>query len=66
MESSSEKAGKSDITSETHIEKFVHRFYSKVEEDDRLGYIFNDHVAVDWEKHLPKMVEFWSQMLSKF
>lgn len=54
---------KTDITSDADIKQFVHRFYSKVEQDDRLGYIFNDHAGVDWDTHLPKMVDFWSNLL---
>jgi hemoglobin len=34
-----------------------------VEEDERLGYIFNDYAQVDWDTHLPKMVDFWSNLL---
>lgn len=59
----SKQTEKPDISSDADIRKFVHRFYSKVEEDERLGYIFNDHAEVDWEKHLPKMVDFWSNLL---
>ena len=54
---------KSDIETEEDIRSFVHRFYDKVREDERLGYLFNDHAEVDWEHHLPKMVDFWSNLL---
>jgi len=54
---------KTDIRDKEDIRKLVYSFYDKVREDDRLGYIFNDVAEVDWETHLPKMVEFWSKML---
>lgn len=52
-----------DIRNDADIKKLVHAFYSKVEQDERLGYIFNDIADVDWDHHLPKMVDFWSNLL---
>ena len=52
-----------DIQNDQDIKTFVHAFYSKVEKDERLGYIFNDYAKVDWEEHLPNMVDFWSNIL---
>jgi hemoglobin len=52
-----------DICTDGDIEKLVHRFYAKVQQDDRLGYIFNDFAHVNWDTHLPKMVDFWSNLL---
>lgn len=54
---------KEEIQSEKDIKTLVHAFYAKVEKDERLGYIFNDVAQVDWDEHLPKMVDFWSKML---
>lgn len=53
----------SDIKNDKDIEKLVHTFYGKVQEDERLGYIFNDFAEVDWDNHLPKMVDFWSNLI---
>lgn len=53
----------SDIKNDKDIEKLVHTFYGKVQEDERLGYIFNDFAKVDWDNHLPKMVDFWSNLI---
>lgn len=44
------------------IHEFVHLFYDRVREDEKLGPIFNEHVH-DWDTHLDKMVRFWSSML---
>lgn len=52
-----------DIRNDEDITTLIHAFYGKVEEDERLGYIFNDHAQVDWDDHLPKMVDFWSNIL---
>ncbi len=52
-----------DIRNEEDITTLVHAFYAKVEEDERLGPIFNEVADVDWDEHLPKMVGFWSKML---
>lgn len=52
-----------DIRNEKDIKKLVHAFYDKVQKDERLGYIFNDVAEVDWDSHLPNMVDFWSNLL---
>lgn len=52
-----------DIRNDEDIKKLVHTFYGKVADHERLGYIFNDYAGVDWDHHLPKMVDFWSNIL---
>ncbi len=52
-----------DIRTDQDVEVLVHNFYEKVQRDERLGYIFNDVANVDWDVHLPKMVDFWSYLL---
>jgi len=52
-----------DIRNDNDIETLVHVFYDRVQEHERLGYIFNDVAEVDWDKHLPNMVNFWSNVL---
>jgi hemoglobin len=52
-----------DIRNDEDIKTLVYAFYSKVQEDERLGYIFNDVAEVNWNKHLPNMVDFWSNLL---
>lgn len=54
---------KEDLSSDEDIRKLVHAFYDKVQKDKRLGYIFNDAAGVNWETHLPKMVDFWSNLI---
>lgn len=41
----------------------VHTFYDKVNQDELLSKIFNEHAKVNWESHLPKMINFWDTVL---
>jgi hemoglobin len=52
-----------DIESRGDIKVIVDAFYERVRGDDLLGFIFNDVAGVDWEKHLPKMYDFWETMV---
>ncbi|HJW29025.1 MAG TPA: group III truncated hemoglobin, partial [Saprospiraceae bacterium] len=52
-----------DIETTEDIKLLIDTFYSKVRNDDVIGYIFNDIAQVDWEKHLPKMYAFWGFLL---
>jgi hemoglobin len=52
-----------DIQSDKDVELLVHMFYGKVQDDKRLDYIFNDFAEINWDHHLPRMVDFWSNLL---
>ncbi|RMH66377.1 MAG: group III truncated hemoglobin [Calditrichaeota bacterium] len=54
---------KKDLTSREDIQRLVETFYGRVRRDDRLGPIFNDVAAVDWDKHIPLLVDFWSTIV---
>lgn len=54
---------KVDIKDDSDIKVLVHAFYDKVQQDKHLGHIFNEVAAIDWQIHLPKMVDFWSNIL---
>ena len=56
-------SAKSDISSKNDIQIFVDSFYSKVRQDGLIGPIFNDEAQVDWEEHLPKLYNFWEDLL---
>ena len=45
------------------IEKLVKNFYSKVNNDEMLGYVFNDVAKVDWQTHIPMLCKFWNSVL---
>jgi len=54
---------RTDITNDKDVKLLVHAFYDKVRQDEKLGYVFNDFAKVDWDQHLPKMIDFWSNLL---
>lgn len=49
-----------DITQKSDVEFLVHQFYELVVKDDLLAPFF---VRLNFEKHLPKMIHFWSFVL---
>ena len=54
---------KPDITSRADIEKFIIEFYKKVKADPTIGFIFTDVVNMDWDTHIPVIVDFWETIL---
>ncbi|MES2847812.1 MAG: group III truncated hemoglobin [Bacteroidota bacterium] len=54
---------KADIASRNDIEKFIVAFYEKVKHDETIGFIFNEVVKMDWEHHIPVIVDFWESIL---
>lgn len=52
-----------DITNASDIKNLIDQFYSKVREDEVIGYIFNEIAHVNWEEHLPVMYAFWEFLL---
>lgn len=52
-----------DITTAEDIKILVDNFYTKIKQDDIIGFIFTDVATVDWEHHLPKMYSFWQSIL---
>jgi hemoglobin len=54
---------KKDIQNRTDIQILIDTFYSKVRVDDQIAYLFNDVAKVDWEHHLPRMYDFWEDVV---
>ena len=54
---------KQDITDRNDIELMVNTFYQDVRKDEVLSNIFDSIMQVNWEKHLPKMYDFWENVL---
>jgi hemoglobin len=52
-----------DITNASDIKTLIDQFYAKVQEDEVIGYIFNDIAQVNWLAHLPVMYAFWEFLL---
>lgn len=51
------------IDSRKNIIQIVDSFYEKVRKDDLIGPIFNETAKVDWDEHLPKLYNFWEDLL---
>lgn len=54
---------KKDIQKREDIELLVNYFYDKVKQNLLLGRVFDDVMKVNWEKHLPKMYDFWENIV---
>ena len=52
-----------DIEDRKDICLLVDSFYARVNEDPDLGPVFNEVMKVDWDKHLPKMYDFWHSIV---
>ncbi len=52
-----------DIKNRLDIILLVDTFYEKVKTDETIGYLFTEIAKVNWEKHLPKMYDFWENIL---
>ncbi len=53
----------SDLQGRAEIEQLVNAFYQRVQQDDLLGFIFDDVAKTNWETHLPKMYAFWETVI---
>ncbi len=54
---------KADISNRADIERMVLQFYEKVKADKTIGFIFTEVVKMNWEKHIPLIVDFWETIL---
>lgn len=52
-----------EITSLEDIKLLVNTFYSRVQQDDLIGPIFNEKLDGRWEEHLQKMYNFWQTVM---
>ena len=48
---------------EPMVRDLVYAFYDRVRADAVLGPIFDRAIGEGWDKHLPKMCDFWSSVL---
>jgi hemoglobin len=51
------------LSTREDIQTLVDSFYAKVRVDELIGPIFNDVAKVDWSEHLPKLYDFWNDLL---
>ncbi len=54
---------KQDIQSEDDIKLLVNSFYTHVRKDALLAPVFRKWIGENWDKHLPRMYTFWSNVL---
>ncbi|MEO6723506.1 MAG: group III truncated hemoglobin [Ferruginibacter sp.] len=54
---------KRDIESREDITLFIYEFYGKVKVDPVIGFIFNEVAKMNWETHIPLIVDFWETIL---
>lgn len=54
---------KEDIKSREDIALLINEFYGKVRLDPVIGFIFNEIVNMDWENHIPVIIDFWETIL---
>lgn len=52
-----------DISNIEDIQLMVNTFYSKVQQDELIGAIFNEKIGNRWPEHLEKMYRFWQTIL---
>jgi len=50
------------VVTEAMIERLVHAFYARVQQDEILAPIFQARLSAGWGAHLAKMVDFWSSV----
>lgn len=54
---------KKEITSRADIELLVDTFYNKITADSKIGFIFQKHMLLTFEEHMPIMYNFWESIL---
>jgi hemoglobin len=54
---------KRDIASRDDIQLLMERFYERVKRDETIGIIFTEIVPLDWQHHIPLIVDFWETIL---
>ena len=54
---------KPDINTREDITMFISSFYEKVKVNEVIGFIFNEVAHMNWEKHIPVIVDFWETIL---
>ena len=52
-----------DISSREDVELLVTKFYGKVRKNELLDHIFDDVIKIDWDHHIPILIDFWESIL---
>ena len=54
---------KTDIETRADISNFIKAFYEKVLTDETIGIIFTEKFPLNWDHHIPLIVDFWETIL---
>lgn len=54
---------KKDLKNRKDIELLVDSFYEKIKANTAISYFFNEVTKVSWESHLPKMYDFFENIV---
>ena len=52
-----------DISSRADIQLLVDQFYQRVIADPTIGIIFTEVIPMNWQHHIPLIVDFWETIL---
>lgn len=52
-----------DIESRADIDAIIRAFYTEARKDVHLGYLFDEVAKIDWEIHIPIIVDFWESIV---
>jgi hemoglobin len=52
-----------DLQGRSEIGQFVNAFHQRVQQDDLLGFIFEEVAKTNRETHLPRLVAFWETVI---
>jgi hemoglobin len=55
--------GDRDLATRADIDRLLRAFYAKALVDAEIGYFFTDVARLDLEAHLPRIGDFWEQVL---
>ncbi len=58
-----QKPAGGDLDSRSKIHDVVVHFYREVVFDDLLAPVFGEVAEVDWAQHIPKLIDYWCQVL---
>ena len=54
---------KNDISHKQDIDTLIRNFYTKARVDELIGKFFNEVIEINWNLHIPKIVDFWDSIL---
>ena len=52
-----------DIKDREDLLKLINSFYAVAKEDPLIGHFFNEVIPLNWDHHIPKIVDFWEHIL---